>query len=196
LAPVQTFLETLTADTESSGTGLLMEEFGVLLYAGYHYWSAGRRTVDVTLEDLDREATGTATRLGTEQLPEACYVRLPERRIWAQIHPEAPHEPMDGLFAVIAANGAEMTVVAVLGVRADRAGFSQIAVTVSRGDLIAAAQAIRYPLFAPVMEGGERAGFRSIATEGELLHLARLSLSAAFHGSGEGRRWPTRTTPG
>jgi hypothetical protein len=38
---------------------------------------------------------------------------------------------------------------------------------------------MRDPPFAPVMEGGVAAGFKSVTSDGELLHLARLALKSA-----------------
>ena len=180
LAPVQTLLEEL-APAETPLRAALMEEYGTLLYAAYHYWLDGQRTFDVTMEDLDRAAEKPASGDPPANGEGARYVRLPERRMWGQIGEGAPHEPLDGLFVVSGAGGAELTVVAVLGLRPDRDGFSQIAVTAPRQDIPDAARARRIPLFAPLMEGGERAGFRSVATEGELMDLACLALISARH---------------
>ena len=178
-APVERLLADLAPGVETPLRAALMEEYGTLLYATYHYWAAGQLTLDVSVEDLDR----AAVRGVTGRLPGvprgACYLRLPERRMWAQIAPDAPHEPLDGLFAVSGPEDVEVTLLAVLGLWADRDGFSQIAVTAPREDFRRAAEARREPLFAPLMEGGERAGLRSITTEGELLDLARLALKSA-----------------
>ena len=66
---------------------------------------------------------------------------------------------------------------AVLGLRPERGGFSQIALTVPPEDLAQAKDFVRRPRFAPVLEGGERAGVKSLVSEAELLHLAHLALA-------------------
>ncbi|HXV85633.1 MAG TPA: hypothetical protein VD793_02985 [Gemmatimonadales bacterium] len=173
LESVQRLLDEFGPQADTPLQAALMEEFGVLLYAAYHFWAAGRVTVDVSLESVERAAGGEDH---TRELPTgAWYLRLPEHRMWAQIAPDAPHEPLDGVFLVSPPAAGDLTVVAVLGLRPDRPGFSQIAVTAAREDLAAAGAHRPGRLFAPVMEGGERAGFRSVTTEGELVYLARLA---------------------
>ncbi len=73
----------------------------------------------------------------------------------------------------------QLTVVAVLGLRPDRDGFSQITVSATVADMLAAAATRREPPFGPVMDGGREAGFLSVTSEGELLHLAHLALLSA-----------------
>jgi hypothetical protein len=149
-------------------------EYLSLLFVGYRYWDAGKHTFQ-----LDRnafEATIAAPPTAEPQVPHgACYVEIPERWFWGQIDEGTPHEPIEGLF--IAAAHSEFTVVAVLGLRAEREGFSQITVTARGSDLVAAGSNARQPAFAPTMDGGTTAGFRSVATQGELLHLSYLALA-------------------
>ena len=71
------------------------------------------------------------------------------------------------------------TVAAILGLRSGRDGFSQITVTGGADDVAGAARDRRDPPFAPVMDGGGEAGFKSVTTAGELLHLAHLALISA-----------------
>jgi hypothetical protein len=73
----------------------------------------------------------------------------------------------------------EITVVAILGLRPGRDGFTQIALHLPPGDFVAAGSARREPPFGPLMEGGDVAGFRSVATPGELLQLVSLALAAS-----------------
>jgi hypothetical protein len=154
------------------------EELGALLFAAYYYWDGGQRTCGVSLEQLDAALPQVPD--GPAEVPGgACYVALPERRFWAQVAPEAPHEPIDGFFIVAGEHGRELTIVAVLGLRPERGGFSQVTITAPLADMTRAARVQRHPPFAPIMAGGDRAGFRSVVTEGELLHLAHLALLAA-----------------
>ncbi len=75
-----------------------------------------------------------------------------------------------------AAGGGSMTLLAVLGLRADRQGFSQLTATADTRALAAAAGCVRQPLFGSVVEGGPQAGVRSITSEAELVYLAHLAL--------------------
>ncbi len=156
--------------------GAAMEAYGALFYAVYRYWDTGRHWYAVTLAGLDR-----ADQLGIPGNPTvphgACYLQLPERTFWARIADTAAPEPLDGVFLVAGAAGAEITVLAVLGLRPDREGFSQLAVTAPAADFPRAREAARRPLFAPVLEGGDRAGIKSLVSEAELLHLAHLALA-------------------
>ncbi|MBI3982652.1 MAG: hypothetical protein HY337_07050 [Gemmatimonadetes bacterium] len=178
LPAVQGLLADIAPGEGVPNRGAQMEEYGILLYVIYHYWNRGERTVAVSLEELDAAAATAADRSPT--VPDgACYLRLPEHRYWAQVAPDAPHEPLDGCFVVIGEEGGEVHVVAILGLRPERTGFSQIAVTAPLADLPHAARFRREPPFAPIMAGGDRAGFRSVVTEAELLHLVHIALLAA-----------------
>jgi hypothetical protein len=149
-------------------------EYLSLLFVGYRYWDSGKHSFQIDRDVL--ETTLAAPPTGAPQVPHgACYVEMPERWFWGQIDEGTPHEPIEGLF--IAATHAEFTVVAVLGLRAERDGFSQITVTASGSDVMAAGSDARQPPFAPTMDGGETAGFKSVATQGELLHLSYLALA-------------------
>lgn len=178
LDAVQRLLADLAPPKDEPNRAAMMEELGVLLFAAYYYWDGGQRTCAVSLEQLDAAARSVPDR--PPHVPGgACYVALPERRFWSQVSPDAPHEPIDGLFIVASEQGSELTIVAVLGLRPERAGFSQITITAPLDDVIRAARIQRRPPFAPVMAGGDRAGFRSVVTEAELLHVAHLALVAA-----------------
>lgn len=153
------------------------EEYLNTLYAAYRYWDTGQHSVS-----LRREALEAALEAELEDPPSvphgACYLQLPERWCWAQVAPDEPHEPLDGLF-VIAAPGREITVLAVLGLRADRPGFSEITVVAVPRDFAVARAEARTPPFAPVIDGGAAAGLRSLVSTGELLHLAHVALHAS-----------------
>lgn len=150
-------------------------EYLSLLYVGYRYWEAGKHTFQVDRRSL--EAFFRAPPTGPLQAPHgACYLELPERWFWGRIDEEASHEPIEGLFVVTAK--AEFMVVAVLGLREERHGFSQITVTGDDSDIKAAGESLRQPPFAPTMDGGVTAGFKSVTTQGELLHLSYLALAA------------------
>jgi hypothetical protein len=149
-------------------------EYLSLLYAAYHYWSGGRPLIEIDRATLEeRLNVGLSVRRPT--IRQACYVQFPERLVWAQIEPNAPHEPLDGMFIVAGPQGREFTVVAILGLRAERGGFSQITAVATPEEFAAAAAEARHPPFAPVLDGGERMGFKSVTSAAELLLLASLA---------------------
>ena len=155
-----------------------MTEYLALLFVAYRYWIAGQHTLWVDRDKLTAAIDSGSTDAHAAD-EDACYLAFPERWCWATIGDNQPHEPLDGLFVVSAKAQAEITVVAILGLRPGRDGFSQITVTGGADDLVNAARDRRDPPFAPVMNGGADAGFKSVTTEGELLHLTHLALVSA-----------------
>jgi hypothetical protein len=154
-------------------------EYLTALYVAFRYWRAGTRLVAVSREQLTAAMTDPTPEAPPSVPHGACYLQLPERWFWAQIDPDEPHEPVDGLFAVEGRLGREISFLAVLGLRPDRPGFSQISLTAVPGDFVAAAGSARTPPFASTLDGGVAADLRSIITSAELLHLAALALRDA-----------------
>lgn len=155
------------------------EAYLTILFVAYRYWDAGRALIPVTTEQVE-QALGAETADEVPAVPHgACYLQLPERWCWAQVAPDAPHEPLDGLFAVATRGRDEVTVVAVLGLRPDRPGFSEVTVVARQADVAAARAQARTPPLAPVIDGGDSAGLKSVVTEGEVLHLTALALHAS-----------------
>lgn len=173
LPTVQRVLAAIEAPDVVNGAPEAGPEYATLLYAAYRFWLGGQHLICVGERDVGPWTAGTDLRVPHG----ACYVQLPERRYWSQIAAGQPHEPLDGMFVAESNEGREITVVAVLGLRADRGGFSEVSVTVTPVEFEAAARELRTPAFAPLMEGGDRAGFKSVATTAELLHLTRLALA-------------------
>ncbi len=153
-------------------------EYLALLFVAYRYWAAGEHTLSVDRDKLEAAIDGGSTNIPVLE-HDACYLVFPERWYWARIGDNQPHEPLDGLFVVRAKSQAELTVAAILGLRPGRDGFSQITVTGGADDVAAAASDTRDPPFAPIMDGGAQAGFKSVTTEGELLQLSHLALISA-----------------
>lgn len=150
-----------------------------LFYATYRFWVAGQPLVS-----LDRAALETALSrddpVTAPMLPHtACYLQLPLTHVWAPVDSEHPHEPLDGVFVARRADGGEYSVVAVLGLHPEREGFSQVALLAAPDDFPAARAAARTPPFTPVLEGGDRAGIRSVVSAAELLLLVALALGPA-----------------
>lgn len=155
------------------------EEYLALLHAAYRFDAGGRRVVVTTRAQLEP----WLARLAPADAPlipgGACYVQLPTTWIWGQRDDGEPHEPLDGLFAVAAPRADAITILAVLGLRVERGGFTQVTVHARPADFAEARANPREPPFAPRMEGGSAAGFRSVASAGELLTLAHLALLSA-----------------
>lgn len=152
-------------------------EYLTVLYAAWRFHAAGERIVAV-----DRDALASAIDArspeGTPAVPAgACYVQLPHQWFWGQVAPDAAHEPLDGMFVADNRRGDELVVVAVLGLRAERGGFSQLSVIAHPDDVRAAPGLARPERFAPVLEGGSLAGFRSVVSPAELLLLTHLALT-------------------
>jgi hypothetical protein len=172
-----------SADPES------LDEYGELLYEGYQFWAYGRR-----LYSFESSVTTVLTEpeydLGDWifAAPPASYLQFPYQKLWARVSANAPYEPLDGVF-VVAANteeradsGVHVRVQAVLGLRSDRPGVSLVSY---RDDLDPAKVAARATrpwraegvAYANAIPGGERMGYRTLATTSELEAL----VIRAFH---------------
>ena len=178
LSSVQRILSDVEEPEVVASDAAAAEAYLTTVYVAYRFWEAGRLMFSVSDRDIEEVAVETAPDTFAEVPGGACYIQLPERWCWAQVDPEAPHEPLDGLFVVTGSHG-EVTVLAVLGLRPDRPGFSEVTVVAQPADFVAAQLEARDPPFAPVVEGGEEAGLKSIVTDGEVLHLALLALLAS-----------------
>lgn len=153
-------------------------EYLALVFASYRYWEAEKPTLSIDKDKLIRAIQHPPPQ-GPAVHHDACYLQFPERWVWATIGEGQPHEPLDGMFVVSTRPHTGITVVAILGLRPGREGFSQITVTAGADAVAAASATMRDPPFAPVMEGGVAAGFKSVTSDGELLCLAHLALESA-----------------
>jgi hypothetical protein len=152
-------------------------EYLSALYAAYRFWAAGEPLLTVSRAQIEAALDDAGSDDPVHVPGGACYVQLPEQWFWAQIGPDEPHEPVDGMFIIEGLERREVTVVTVLGLRSDRPGFSQITVTATPRDLTTAHASARTPAFAPVVDGGVAAGLRSLVTPAEVLHLAHLGVA-------------------
>jgi hypothetical protein len=152
-------------------------EYATLLFAAFRFHDAGEQLVEVSRPALDA-ALAAPPPADAPRIPRgACYVQLPPSWFWAKATDDGAHEPLDGCFLIAGPRGDEITLLAVVGLRPERGGFTQITLHVAPGDFLEAGRARRDPPFAPLMDGGAAAGFRSIATPAELLTLAHLALA-------------------
>jgi hypothetical protein len=175
----------VTEDADPAG----LDEYGELLYQGYQFWTFGRR-----LYSFDDAVTELLTSPDYEigdwifAGPPASYLQFPYQRIWARVAADAPYEPLDGVFAVAAEtvehadSGAHLRAQMVLGLRADRPGVSLVSYRDDIDPTKVAARA-EHPwradgvAYANAIPGGERMGYRTLATTSELEAL----VIRAFH---------------
>jgi hypothetical protein len=146
------------------------------LFVAYRFWDAGSHVMQIARDTLDAVLSSPPTDV-PPVLHGACYLLFPERWFWARIGPDEPHEPLDGIFVAQGGNGREVSVLAVLGLRADRPGFSQVTLSVSTEEFETVRPEVNTAPFAPTLDGGEAAGLKSVSTMGELLYLTRLALA-------------------
>ena len=112
------------------------------------------------------------------ETPSAYYAQVPQHRIWAEVIPGLPPEPLDGCFVHSTPAGAALRVLGVFGIHPEREGFSVVEATGARP--LALVRADGTELFSPMLTGGKAAGLFSIAGEEELLDLGwRTSTLAA-----------------
>jgi hypothetical protein len=186
-----------------------IEEYAELVYHGYQFWEFGCRLYSFS-EDVTRELTEEEYDVGSWTFagPPACYLQFPYQRLWSRVTAEAPYEPVDGCFVVVDETapapgaGAHLRMQLVLGLRAERPGVSLVSY---RTDLTPTEvrELARRPWrdeghpFASAIPGGERKGYRTLATTSELealviralhhLDVHHDSLRAADGSSAEGQ---------
>lgn len=168
------------------GLGEGIDRLAALVHHAYLFWDGGALTVEFPLERLTERLESGSNPNENEVLGPAYYAQVPERRIWAQVIPGEPHEPMDGCF-VHDPGSAELRVLGVFGIHPERAGFSVVEVTGPPPSALARLDGT--DLFAPILAGGAAARLFSIAGEEELLELGWRSHDLATKAAAEGSRW-------
>ena len=159
------------------GLGDGIDQLAALVHHGYLYWEAEERVMELTAESLTALLHSPP---GSEDLagpPPAYYAQLPQHRMWAEVIPEYPPEPLDGCFVHSTPDGAALRVLGVFGIHPERQGFSVVEAAGPRPVTLARADGTE--LFAPTLTGGKAAGLFSITGEEELLDLGwRMQLGA------------------
>jgi hypothetical protein len=148
------------------GLGEGIDQLAALVHHAYLYWDAGEPTLEVPL-DLLAPAPARPQAHNSGSAP-AYYALMPEHRIWAEVLPGLPSEPLDGCFVHSAPDGT-LRVLGVFGIHRDREGFSVVEVTGHRPAGLARADGSQ--LFDPTLPGGRAAGLFSISGMEELLEL-------------------------
>jgi hypothetical protein len=150
------------------GLGEGIDQLAALLHHAYLFWDAGEPTFALSRQQLVTLLSVTPERDRGDQ-PPACYVQAPERRIWAEVIPGQPHEPLDGLFVHLSPDTDVLRVLGVFGVHPEREGFSVVEASGPRP--VSLARPDGTPLFGPTLPGGAAAGLFSLTGEEELLDL-------------------------
>lgn len=162
--PAMALLRELRPDDAEAGTGL--EELTALVHHAYLAWAAGLCIWTLPPAELRRLLT-SATTQGVAPAG-AGYLQFPERLIWASLGAPGPWEPLDGCFVHPAADG-RLQVLGVFGMHASREGFTVAEATGRPGSLTTRRDGT--PLFAPSLEGGDRANLHAVVEPDELIEL-------------------------
>ena len=182
LPAVAPLLREVVESSDHSAT----EEFGPVLFQGYHFWRYGKEVFSFE-EPLLRELLSTdPTDTPAELLPPrpAGYLQLPRNLIWARVADEAPAEAIDGVFwTMVGWNDpalppfTRLDLLVVLGLIKERPGFS-IAEIQAPFELAAPATWAAAPAreqgedFTNILPGGELNNYLGIEAAGEVLKLA------------------------
>jgi hypothetical protein len=170
------------------GLGEGMDQLAALVHHAYLYWDGGATTLELSPEQLP-ELVGTAPLAppGDSVEQPAYYAQVPEHRIWAQVVPGEPHEPLDGCFVHVLPEPTLLRVLGVFGIHPERQGFSVVEVSGPRGAALAREDGSG--LFTPVLPGGQAAGLFSLIGGEELLELGWRSRDLAAAVAAEAARW-------
>jgi hypothetical protein len=166
LREVVTLVRELRPD-EGLGEGI--DQLAALVHHAYLYWEADQRVIEVTAEQL-MSLLRTVTSIGDRaEAPSSHYAQMPQHRIWAEVIPGHPPEPLDGCFVHSTPDGTALRVLGVFGIHPEREGFSVVEAMGPRPPALVRADGTE--LFAPTLTGGQAAGLFSIMGEEELLDL-------------------------
>lgn len=169
------------------GLGEGIHQLAALVHHAYLFWDAGSLTVDIASDRLARLLGPRFVPAEESMEQPAYYAQLPEHRIWAQVIPGLPHEPLDGCFVHPLPDPAVLRVLGVFGIHPERPGFSVVEVTGRRP--VALARADGTDLFTPILPGGSAAGLFSVTGEEELLDLGWRTREIAAGVAAEVSRW-------
>lgn len=162
-----------------------LEQHRALLFHAFNFWRFGKRVyvLEPALARYLVEAAPSLVEWEFDLPHPSVYVQLPANLFWSSISTDSPPEPVDGFF-VASSSGSDalgrsfrrLDVLAVLGIRRNRAGFSVVPFSTEIGSGIAAVWA-ETPArddgedFQSVLPGGDLARLYSILTTGEILKL-------------------------
>jgi hypothetical protein len=165
---------------EDSGGADGLRTFGAFLFHAFHYDRVGRPHYRLEkgaaryLVESDPVPEGWDRSLPEE----AGYLQLPEHLFWTRPDPEGPAEAIDGIFWTTSVDS--ISVLAITGMRGDRAGFSVIPLPpvplADAGEWIHRKAREEGDDFETNLPGGELDRLYSVETAGELLKLLARAL--------------------
>lgn len=171
----------------SAASAFVVDRYAALLFAAYRYWrDDGREQAldEAAVREL-LEAGSAPADWSLEQVPVSGFAVLPRNLVWSRIEDDAPAEPLDGFFWVrTAGETPQLIVVATLGVRAERGGFSVLdaaAPLPASGHF--AVDTLPEGEFDNFLPGGELQKLFGVRTSEALLRLASLVLWKLAHKS-------------
>ena len=169
------------------GLGEGIDQLTALVHHAYLHWEAEARVIEVTAEQLTpllRTITATGDKA---EAPSAYYAQVPEHRIWAEVVPGHPPEPLDGCSVHSTSDGGVLRVLGVFGIHPEREGFSVVEATGPRP--LALARPDGTEPFSPTLTGGKAAGLFSIMGDEELLDLGWRTSAQAAASPAEASEW-------
>jgi hypothetical protein len=168
------------------GLGKGIDQLAALVHHAYLYWQADAQVIELTPERLTA-LLRSFTSGDRVEAPSAYYAQLPQHRIWAEVIPGHPPEPLDGCFVHPVPDGAALRVLGVFGIHPEREGFTVVEAIGPRP--VALVRPDGTELFAPTLTGGQAAGLFSITGEEELLDLGWRTSALAAAAPAEAGRW-------
>ncbi len=151
------------------GLGEGIDQLAALVHHAYLYWQADAQLLELTPERLNSLLRSFPSAGDRVDAPAAYYAQMPQHRIWAEVIPGHPPEPLDGCFVHPVPNAATLRVLGVFGIHPEREGFSVVEAIGPRPAALVRADGTEP--FAPTLAGGRAAGLFSITGEEELLDL-------------------------
>lgn len=170
---VGAYLRELVPD---EGVGPAVEQHLALLQHAYLYWQEGGYLIRPSRARTARLLESAPEQIDPLAAPRAYYVQFPERLVWAELGPDEPHQPLDGIFVRPWPEGGYF-VLAVFGLHPAREGFTVVDLDGHRESELARTDGS--PLFSPVLPGGSAAGLHSVVGGEELLELAARTVPLA-----------------
>ncbi|MGH7476180.1 MAG: hypothetical protein ACRELD_07815 [Longimicrobiales bacterium] len=172
----------MIVDVDATGGRTNVREAGMLLYQAHHFRAAGRPVLALDVDLARQLAAGVQDAAVEAPSPpdEAGYLRLPRHLFWARVAEDATPEPVDGVFWTRA--DLSLHLLAVLGLRAGRPGFSVIPIpAVALATLAERARSRARPDgddFENVLPGGEIGGLFALLNADEVIKLVALAFAA------------------
>ncbi len=129
LARVGALLQTVAPEASEPSA---LTRYLDILFHGFRFWKAGCSMYafeEPVLRSLVERAPDLSGWAPSSPAP-SIYIELPKNLFWADAVEGQPPEPVEGLFVAVGSDAAkdDLRILAVLGMRADRPGFSVIEV--------------------------------------------------------------------